>query len=236
MLLNRLFSHLKKSWYSYLLEVIVVVLGILIALALDNWNEDRKLAETEVLALKEIDQGLQRLMWEVESNLEEEKTARSSGEFILRNFENRGGVTDSLQTALTKVWFYTYIQPDYGPYEYVNTYGASVIQNVTLREKILELYGLDVRATVGESNIRGRYIEDLRLQMGQWYTSWNANPYRLVPTQPRDYKKLREDPIFRYHLNSQLSESTRWIAELSGLRLVISELRNEVAEEIHRRD
>lgn len=236
MLFNRLFFHLKKSWYSYLLEVIVVVLGILIALALDNWNEERKLAETEIRALKEIDEGLQRLIWEVEGSLEGENIARSSCREILINFENGDGVTDALQTALTQAWFYTYIQPDYGPYEYVNTYGASIIQNDSLREEILNLYGLDLRATVGESNIRGMYIEELRLQMGQWITSWNGNPYLTVPTQPRDYNTLRKDPIFLYHLNSQLAECNRWIKELSGLREVILELRNDMAKEIRRLD
>lgn len=56
-----LFFPFQKSWYSYFSEVIVVVLGILIALAPDNRNEDRKMEQTQLKALREIDEGLSGL-------------------------------------------------------------------------------------------------------------------------------------------------------------------------------
>ncbi|MBT8209773.1 MAG: hypothetical protein KJP14_04530 [Eudoraea sp.] len=35
----KLTQHLKKDWYRYVFDTIVVILGILIAFSLDNWNE-----------------------------------------------------------------------------------------------------------------------------------------------------------------------------------------------------
>ena len=35
-------SHLKTNWFGYALDTVVVIIGILIALGLNNWNEQRK--------------------------------------------------------------------------------------------------------------------------------------------------------------------------------------------------
>lgn len=36
----KLIQHLRKDWYKYVFDTIVVILGILIAFSLDNWNEN----------------------------------------------------------------------------------------------------------------------------------------------------------------------------------------------------
>ena len=39
----KILKHLRLNWFQYGFETIAVVLGILIALALDNWNDNREL-------------------------------------------------------------------------------------------------------------------------------------------------------------------------------------------------
>jgi len=43
----RIFKHLKTDWFRYGFETIAVVVGILVAFALDNWN-DTRLKEQEL--------------------------------------------------------------------------------------------------------------------------------------------------------------------------------------------
>ena len=40
--MNKISRHLRSDWYKYGLETLVVVAGILLAFALNNWNEERK--------------------------------------------------------------------------------------------------------------------------------------------------------------------------------------------------
>jgi len=40
--MKKIFRHFRKSWYQYGLETLVVVVGVLIAFSLNNWNENRK--------------------------------------------------------------------------------------------------------------------------------------------------------------------------------------------------
>lgn len=227
-------KHLKDSWYKYLLEITVVVIGILIAFNLNSWNSQKQTRTDEIQVLKEINKGLNRLLKEVEINLEDEVDILNSCELIKENFEKNKGVTDSLKSALTLAWFYTHIQPDYGPYDYLNNYGSSVISNVNLREDILDLYGLDLRATVNESNIRGHYIEALKLQMGEWFKTLNSNSVVNVPTEPWNYNTLKNDNHFNFQLNKQLNESIRWSNELSGLTKHIEKIKSLVSDEIYK--
>jgi hypothetical protein len=40
--MKNILRHLKSDWYRYVLETLVVIVGILIAFSLNNWNEERK--------------------------------------------------------------------------------------------------------------------------------------------------------------------------------------------------
>lgn len=40
-MLKTILNHLKFEWYKYVIEVVVVILGILIAYNLEQWSEAR---------------------------------------------------------------------------------------------------------------------------------------------------------------------------------------------------
>lgn len=49
--MKKILKHLRKKWLLYTLEILVVVIGILIAFLLSNWNENRNVRKEEVKIL-----------------------------------------------------------------------------------------------------------------------------------------------------------------------------------------
>ena len=71
--MKNLINHLKAEWYKYVLEIIVITIGILGAFALNNWNEINNQKSDEQKTLKYLRE-------EVTSNLEQLDSKISSSE------------------------------------------------------------------------------------------------------------------------------------------------------------
>lgn len=61
-------KHLKSDWYKYLFDIIVVILGIMIAFGLNNWNESKKQLELEQQYYKDVLQELNEDLIKIKEN------------------------------------------------------------------------------------------------------------------------------------------------------------------------
>lgn len=52
--MKKLISHIRTEWYKYLLEILVITIGILGAFALNNWNEGQMELAQEQELLKQL--------------------------------------------------------------------------------------------------------------------------------------------------------------------------------------
>ncbi len=53
-MLKKNLNHLKSKWYKYVLEIIVIILGILIAYNLEQWSDRRNIKKKEIGILREF--------------------------------------------------------------------------------------------------------------------------------------------------------------------------------------
>lgn len=53
-MIKKIFSHLKKNWISYGFETFTIIVGILGAFALNNWNEIRKQHKSDIEFLENL--------------------------------------------------------------------------------------------------------------------------------------------------------------------------------------
>lgn len=86
--MNIIFKTLKEKWPEYFLEILVITMGILGALVLNNWNDGRKANNVH-------EKTMERMIDDIESDLRRY-------EFLTKSFEERINRCDSVLALIQK--------------------------------------------------------------------------------------------------------------------------------------
>jgi len=140
---QRLLSENKFSKYLiYAIgEIVLVVIGILIALQINNWNEESKAEIKEYKLLTEMRSNLKTDSLDMASNITRNSRVLKSAEVILDQLENNIEWNDSMTVHYGRLNNYiSKIAIVKSSYENLKSTGFDLIQNENLRSKIHELY------------------------------------------------------------------------------------------------
>lgn len=66
----KIFKHLKSDWFRYGFETLAVIVGILVAFSLDNWNERRKDGVLEKYYIQRLIEDLNADLTEIDKTVE----------------------------------------------------------------------------------------------------------------------------------------------------------------------
>ena len=137
-------GKIKKYLLYAIGEIILVVLGILIALHFNSLNEAKKLRSTEIKILKEIHTNLESTKDGYKYVLNTEKRYLQYNNMILDYLDNKKPYSDSLDIAFGTYFWTISSNPITSGYEYFKSIGLGVIKNDTLREKISYMFESDL--------------------------------------------------------------------------------------------
>ncbi len=140
-------SLLSENKFSkYLLyafgEIILVVIGILIALKINNWNENRKSKQFETKILKEIKASIQLDLERNKAILEKRILSKKKAlEDLIKNMHSSQKVHDSILNKnfanASRGIVLTY---DKGAYESLKAIGLDKISHDSLRNRLIRFY------------------------------------------------------------------------------------------------
>jgi hypothetical protein len=138
----KFFRHIRKSllvenktskYFKYAIgEIILVVIGILIALQINNWNESRKSKTFETEILTQIQANLIKdkiTLEEIASNFQ--KAVASSNKILDSKWTDQD--KDSLKYWLGDIMQFDRFQPLTNAYEVLKSKGLDQVQNKELR-------------------------------------------------------------------------------------------------------
>jgi hypothetical protein len=140
--MKKILKHFKKNWYRYGLETLVVIIGILVAFTLNNWNEQRKDRELEKEILVDLKLNLESNITLLEGRIKYFSSGQKSCKIILDVIDSRLPNHDSLGYHFSKATR-GYGGADvisYVGYEALRNNGFSLITNKLLKDEIMQLF------------------------------------------------------------------------------------------------
>lgn len=146
----RFFRHIRKTLMeqnkvrTYLLyavgEIALVMIGILLALQVNNWNEFRKEKSLEIRALTEISTDMQEDILSLEGDAFLNKRYLTSSTIIRKALESDQQYQDSLALHFGRMNFNTTYTLKISGYDNLKNLGFQIVSNDTLRKLITDLY------------------------------------------------------------------------------------------------
>jgi len=134
----------QNKFSNYLLyaigEILLVVIGILIALNINNWNESNKLIKREKSLLTELRTNLETNVINLENDIASQVKSAATIQYLLDHLDNRKPYIDSLD--------YFFAEADLAPdvvltssaFETLKSIGFELIKKDSLRKEILYLF------------------------------------------------------------------------------------------------
>ena len=188
----------KINWKYAAGEVILIFIGITLAIAFQNWNENQKQSKLEKTVLKQLKISLQNDLKDVNANLVTHKRAQESCQRILEHLSGEAPIDDgSIIQEISQAIDNTFLVADVSTYEYLKSVGLHIIQNDTLRKQISILYevvykgvyGVENNSTLAEQNV----IESIK----KYYT---VNADAIIGR--KSFNNIKADHDLKFELKS----------------------------------
>ena len=218
-------------------EIVLVVIGILIALSINNWNEDQKANHKQSLVLKELVNSINNDLSEYEKYLVPRLKFKKSGidslqAYIFGNKE----IEDSIFLK-----FYNMSKQDVhfrygnGPFEALKSSGLDLVRNDSLRSQINNAYTGDLPNLVLFAN---EYYYENKSKIDElYYNLIEIKPIyladgttNLVVTLKVDDILNNEDFLLAFHLEK--NKYAQFIFRLEQLRTALLDIKSAIEKKL----
>lgn len=235
--MKKILETLKRKWTEYLLEILVIIIGILLAFMLDSWNEKIKLKDDELNTLIELRNDLRLNVADIESNIGGFERSINSNKIIKHYLINNLPYNDSLDNHFAFLFPYVVFNINQTTFDNLKTTGLSLISNDSLRKSISALYGYDF---IGYKKFEDAFLFDHHnnsvkpLWMSEFSTFERFYPkgFDSFHAKPIDYDKLAANPKFIQVMNFSIDMYTTFVSMQMRLLNTTQTLITQVESEI----
>ena len=174
-------------------EILLVMIGILLALQVNYWNENNTREKLEISTLKELKANLLNDIEDFEINIRYHKISIQSSKVILEALENKTAYHDSLGKHLSKIPVNPVFMPTTSAYQNLKLNGVTLISNDTLRRELQALYEARYVYTAKITDIGFKYDYE---EFGKVYQKEMSHYILLREARPVDYTSLFRNQQF----------------------------------------
>ena len=146
-----------SKYFKYAIgEIILVIIGILIALQINNWNENRQLNQRELNLLNELKSNLEVNITNLNNDIKIQKESVYYINYILNLNENKTPYNDSIPSYLQRANFAPDVILTSSAFETLKSTGLELIKQDNLRQEIINLFEIEYPLLMQET----RRLED----------------------------------------------------------------------------
>lgn len=217
-------------------EIILVVIGILIALQVNNWNGNIQNKKTEILLLKSLKQDLELDLKNLYYKMKFDSLSLASGKNLVKAIKENNlakelkeksinGINYSSLGLINRVALF---HPQKGAYQSIVNKGIDIIENPTLRQDIVNLYDYRYQFTAD-------YLQtqlDLQNETNQFlwnYAETTNNIYTKIPSDTIGMKKDIKFINILSHISEQYNEALSFYRiNVENIESLLSQINKEI--------
>ncbi|MEM5564763.1 hypothetical protein WNY78_06590 [Psychroserpens sp. AS72] len=226
---NLLMENKTGKYFKYAIgEIILVVIGILIALQLNNWNESRKDSIFERKVISELSVDVSQDIEEMNNALDSINVSQRSSYLIIQHIENKAEYHDSLNKHFMQSLRLWSLSPNKMAFEMAKEEGMYFISNDSIRFYASKVNGytydyiqvIENRFQDYKSNIVLPHIQSL------------FNSYNFISMKPNNYEELKQDKTYLSIIKSIIAMRTRYKSALEYRYNELNKLNSIIQKEI----
>jgi type II secretory pathway pseudopilin PulG len=185
----------NQSFRWLFAELVVVVLGVLIALAASSWYEDtqRRLEELEILG--QFTETLKEEVSRLKNRLADLSNDKGEIVELLANIETSTTYLPKSSNGIDALKSYWPQQFDFAIYEVLKSKGFDLISNEIIRLRIIDFYEIAYSAVSDMMESERLYVRDQVDYLVN--TEFMASNEEVLYWTPRDYDSIRSNVEFR---------------------------------------
>jgi hypothetical protein len=176
-------------------EIVLVVVGILIALQINNWNESRKVRKLETQIYTEIKSDLLQTKNDIQKTISWHKRILKSSQQLIIDISNKKTYSDSIYRLFADSGEDFPIIPKTSAFENLKNIGLNTLSNDSLRVSISNLFQLDLRRLEDELGMKNSSF-NIREQLYPFQMKYLFLDYN----EPKNYGFKHSDTIKVYKL------------------------------------
>lgn len=221
-------GNLSKYFFYAIGEITLIVIGILLALYLDNLNSEKKIRALEIKILYELNSNLSSSIKSFERAIQSEQVYLKNNLLILDFLDNDKPYDESLDIAFGTYFWTITSNPISGGYDYLKSKGIDLISNDSLRQNISFIFENEFSILKDENEV---WANNLQQNISYPYHVTHFRNYFLGGidqenneyAKPNEYEALLEDQQFM-SINAEIISNRRW--NINSLEKILSDTRD----------
>lgn len=237
--MKKILQILKEKWPEYILEILVITIGIYGAFELANYGENRTRKRAEIEILKGCKTELVTDLAEINLNMDELRKSQWSLNLISEVLENDGSYHDSLGLHFNYTILPIHFVHSTSSFETAKSRGLDIISNTDIRNKLIAVYDSQYdfflkaeQEELAEVQYNMRHILASRFESAWNYQGKDTFEGSMTPL---DFESLKNDQEYLYFIKTQRNRTRSYIGFFyANLKKSVVSMIDDLDQEIKR--